>query len=250
MAQRFAESLLYSEPCYMRGRNTGLVQPGKVCEYCGQTYLEVGSEPGLSGAYLRHPDAGEVTRQRPVERASVLRTREKGTLLLVEEKDAADRRALVLVNIAAGFRGSTGWSAAETAEEPCPRAGVRLHVLSSDVRAGGVCSWCGAALEELAGDCYYHPERGAFARYLPFPPNGITVLAEGYCAQGAAGRMGGHAVRLLIMEPGAVFRVVRYGRLYGAPATRYVYWDGENLRLGTRDEIFPPSCEVPEGEVI
>lgn len=148
-----------------------------------------------------------------IDRASVIRTKEKGTLLLVEERDPGDPRALVLVRISAGYRGST--------------------------------TWTGPAYE----DANIHPDVGVVREYEPFPPKGITVLAEGWCAQGAAGRMGGHAERLLIMEPGAAIRVVRHGRLYGAPAVRYVLWTGQELKLGTRDEIWPPVNEE-DGELI
>ena len=253
IAHRFAETLLRREPCFMRGKDIGIGKPGRVCDLCGQEYKEVGRDARLSGAYLRHPDAGEMVRRNPVERASVLRTKEKGTLLLVEEKDPADRRALVLANIAAGYRGSTTWTDADREEVPCPSRGTR--------KATYRCDLCGIHYPAYKGEGQYdsdmfwsgqniHPDAGTIYQYAPFPPDGITVLAEGYCAQGTAGRMGGHVVRLLIMEPGVCFRVVRHGRLYGAPAARYVYWDGENLRLGTRDEIFPPACEAPEGELV
>ena len=46
---------------------------------------------------------------------------------------------------------------------------------------------------------------------------GVQVVAQGFCAQGDAGRMGGHAEWLLIAEPGARFRVARGGRTYGSP---------------------------------
>ncbi len=55
--------------------------------------------------------------------------------------------------------------------------------------------------------------------------------------------------RLLLLKPGSQIRVVRFGRLYGAPSERVIVWDGGSLRLGTPDEIDPPSMEE-EGELL
>ncbi len=43
------------------------------------------------------------------------------------------------------------------------------------------------------------------------------LIAEGRCAQGDAGRMGGGPEYLLALRPGARFSIQRLGRLYGAP---------------------------------
>lgn len=82
-------------------------------------------------------------------------------------------------------------------------------------------------------------------QYLPLDP--AIILARGSEGQGAAGRAGGHAILLLIMQPGDQIRVVRHGRLYGAPAARVIVWDGHNLRLGSPDEIDPASDEEAGG---
>jgi hypothetical protein len=69
----------------------------------------------------------------------------------------------------------------------------------------------------------------------------VTVLAEGRCAEGQAGRMGGHAEQLLLLESGARITVTRHGRLYGAcPTVLVTYADGE-LRAGAPDEVEPPT---------
>lgn len=44
------------------------------------------------------------------------------------------------------------------------------------------------------------------------------VIAQGECAQGGAGRMGGGPEYLTVLRDGEAFEVVRTGRLYGAPA--------------------------------
>ena len=175
--------------------------------------------------------------------ASVLKTRERGTLLVVAPCPGDDRRALALVDIAAGFRGGTAWTGVTTDVAPCPNRGKPRGYDVTD--HAGECNACGAIVPEDG----VHADEGTVTPWPAFPPAGITVLAEGARAQGDAGRMGGHAVRLLIMEPGAMFRVVRSGRLYGAPSKRYVRWTGERMELGTFDELFPPSAEDTAGAV-
>lgn len=53
----------------------------------------------------------------------------------------------------------------------------------------------------------------------PFPPPGITVLAERDSSLG-------NKEYLLLMVPGASFRIVRSGRLNGAPPELVVVWNG------------------------
>lgn len=170
-----------------------------------------------------------------LECASVIKTREKGTLLLVKEKQGDSRRALVLVEIAAGFRGSTTWTGVTTVKTPCKKRGQTLY--------SSQCPDCGTKLPEYGA---VHADQGMAYDWPAFPPQGITVVAEGARAQGAAGRMGGHVERLLIMEPGSMFRVARHGRLYGAPSRRYVIWTGEDLKLGSFDELFPATTAEEE----
>jgi len=231
---RFANSLAYQKPCFRRGEQM-------YHEVCPECSMKCTSIPGST--YFRHPEEGKITYYSPVERASVLKTREKGTFLLIEEQDPADHRALVLVNIAAGFRGGTEWTGAVSDEAPCPYWGEEVW--------SKFCPRCKTLCFPIEGtEKYQHPEGGTIPQWTIFPPSGIITLAQGCKAQGAAGRMGGHVVRLLLMEPGTSFRVHRTGRLYGAPVERFVFWDGETLHLGTQDEVWPPSCEMPEGELI
>lgn len=121
-------------------------------------------------------------------RASAIRTRAKGTVLLVQEKDGDTRRALVLLAVPMGYRGGTAWDGLDD----------------------------------------------------------VTILAEGTVADGAAGRMGSYQEYLAILPPGARLVCRRYGRLYGAPAQVHVYWTGEELRVGTADEVCPPCSEADE----
>lgn len=48
---------------------------------------------------------------------------------------------------------------------------------------------------------------------------GVIVVAEGACAQGAAGRMGGGPEYLAVVADGGSATINRSGRLYGAAAT-------------------------------
>lgn len=48
---------------------------------------------------------------------------------------------------------------------------------------------------------------------------GVIVVAEGACAQGDAGRMGGGPEYLAVVADGGSATINRSGRLYGAPAT-------------------------------
>ena len=175
-----------------------------------------------------------------VERASVMRTA-KGSLLLVEEQDASDARALALVNISAGYRGGVRYFSTSVVTRPCKHRGQSRWGMMEDFLSNDAsCKRCKQQLLQADGQELVHPDAGEMRVYDAFPPAGVTILAQGYCAQGDAGRMGGHATYLLLMEPGASFRAYREGRLYGAPAVRVVLWTGEELRLGTMDEVFPP----------
>jgi len=208
-------------------------------------YPHIGvGELGRGRRYYRFPVAQNFAKtlgkNMIVERASVIKTLKKGTLLLIEEKNSLDKRVIVLVNISAGFRGSTVWTHAIPEDIPCPNRG--LYMSTSD----GKCDKCGVTISEDN----IHPEDGYITDFKKGCPEGITILAEGYCAQGSAGRMGGHTVKLIVMEPKSIFRVERQGRLYGAPSSVIVYWDGEDMFVGTYDEIFPPSNDEDEGELL
>lgn len=80
----------------------------------------------VKGAPYPHVEVGEAGRGRVMARvalgardfevppkvlthASAIRTRAKGTVLLVQEKDGDTRRALVLLAVPMGYRGGTAW---------------------------------------------------------------------------------------------------------------------------------------------
>ncbi|GAB7387377.1 hypothetical protein BSNK01_12130 [Bacillaceae bacterium] len=186
---------------------------------------------------------------RRIDRASVIKTREKGTLLLVEEKDQNDHRALVKLAVEAGYRGGAKWTSAAYRIEPCQLRGKTMSIYDVDL-CERKCYSCGTEVHKKALGEYLHPEDGTVRVYEPLSSTpGVTILAEGYCAQGTAGRMGGHPEYLILIGAGTTLRVARSGRLYGDPAVQYLHWTGEDLRFGTYDVVFPPVDEEV-GEVI
>jgi len=190
-------------------------------------YPHVGvGEEGRGRKYVRFPIGRNLRELSRLETAGLIKTK-NNTLLLVEER-CPDDRALVLVNVPAGFRGSTSWTAAEYVMVACPERGRWLFAHHGELTPDGKhCASCGC----LLGENDKHPMEGMSRKYQEFPPQGVEILAEGRCATGQAGRAGGHAVRLLIMQIGTSFRVVRHGRLYGAPAEWFIRWDGSLLRF-------------------
>ena len=188
-----------------------------------------------------------------IERASVLKTKDKGDLLLVEERNPIDKRALVHLAVEAGFRGGAAWTAANAINRPCQNKGKKVFGDTKILNGKYVCKYCHSELIELEDSWYYqHPDDGVVEEYpiIDDGVKGVKILAKGYCAQGDAGRKGGHPEYLVILEPYTLIRVHRMGRLYGRPAVQYLYWDGEDLKFGAYDEIFPPSDGSEDGELI
>lgn len=120
--------------------------------------------------------------------------------------------ALVLIPDQSGFRG--GWSLrdAYTAAEwdeavrpsPSHRDGCPNWSRWSTPVAGQGCPGCDSQAEWRAGN----HERSHRAQ----------VIAEGYCAQGNAGGMGGGPEYLLVLAHGQAVEICRSGRLYGRPS--------------------------------
>ncbi|GBD12059.1 hypothetical protein HRbin24_00059 [bacterium HR24] len=105
--------------------------------------------------------------------------------------------AVILIRDHSGYRG--GWELLTLPREDCPLRG-KLELLWEETCP--VCEWWG--------------------RHGPYPVRQLRaqdlghLIAEGYCAQGAAGRMGGGPEYLIAAPPGE-FCIYRWGRLYGAP---------------------------------
>lgn len=113
---------------------------------------------------------------------------------------------VVLIRDHSGYRGS--WSLRQYAEGRCPLDG---QLVGAEHKY--VCPYCGDDLYGAA-DGVKH----AAAPGLPIKATDLgKVIAEGRCAQGDAGRMGGGPEYLLALRPGTRFSIQRLGRLYGAP---------------------------------
>lgn len=135
--------------------------------------------------------------------------------------------ALVLIDIAGGPGGGTEWTSVHFDMAPCPHIGASLK---------GECDRCG--YPAIDGR---HPHDGLVRVYGPFEPNThvITTIAWGVGGFGRDGDEEVHTVRLLVLRPGATFRVVRRGRIGSSFWQVYLRWDGDKLHFGRRDEVIP-----------
>lgn len=229
IGRTFSEKIKEKVDCLYRGCHID----ADVCPRCNSKVVDG-----------KHVEDIFTYREVPVEYGSVIKTREKGTLMLVENRDESDRRALVRLAVKAGYRGSARWTSATYDTVLCSLRGSKI-ISYSQYKNGG-CTYCGTKFAESE----HHPNEGYAIKYRPLDDAGVTILAEGACAQGDAGRMGGHPEYLVIMEPGTTIRVVRSGRLYGMPPVSYLQWDGERMKFGKFDEIFPPTDQAEEGELV
>ena len=164
LVDELGKSTLTTASCPKRGQ---ISMTPHTCDICGEEYTP--KHIAFRGNGYMHT-VGTIEAPGMLQRASIIKTKAKGTLLLVPERDD-DKKALVKLAVEAGFRGAT-------------------KVEFSD---------------------------------------GVEVLKEGVCAQGAAGRMGSHREYLIVMNPGTYAVVERFGRLYGAPSVIRVDFDGEEL---------------------
>lgn len=223
-------------------------------------HIGVGEE-GRGRRYVRFPvipDLAHSLKDGCLHRASIIKTRKKGTLLAVPEKDP-DKRALVLLDIEMGYRGGVYYTTAQ-------RQVIHCYSEASHFTFPYTCGACGAEYKK-EGDLFIHPESTSLA-YITFGGNidkdegrwefhekaaikaAIPqILAQGKHAQGLAGRMGVGNNYLVIMNPGDTIRAVRTGRLYGATAEMFIHWDGQEMKMGKKDEIFSP-FEETEGETV
>jgi len=67
----------------------------------------------------------------------------------------------------------------------------------------------------------------------PRRPATCKIIAEGWCAQGEAGRMGGGPEYLLVLQEDEAVELVRWGRLYGKPSVLRV--EAVFERIAVRD---------------
>ena len=79
---------------------------------------------------------------------------------------------------------------------------------------------------------------------------GVIVLAEGECAQGDAGRMGGGPEYLAVLADGGAATVNRSGRLYGKAATLRVRNVGGVLTVEDEAAVAETTAAVAALEVL
>lgn len=192
------------------------------------THIAVGVDPQTKlPVIVRVRD--RVSGENPIQRASVMRHRETGQLLVTEEDSAEEpNRALVLIRISRGGN-ELEWTRAHPLTTDCPNRGKSLT-------RNSFCEVCGTT-----GDPdWKHPDRGTYTAYQTFPPDDIVILAEGIDEQPKET----YEVMLLIMHSGAMFRIV------AGPETeqwaKFILWTGEQLRIGSGMEILDPAREPLE----
>jgi hypothetical protein len=125
--------------------------------------------------------------------------------------------AVVLISDQSGYRG--GWSLREARTPDEWRDVVRRLVAHRPPDGMGALNQVNGHQEVGVQAC---PACDAIAPrpvYRSVDDARIKVLAQGRCAQGAAGNMGGGPEYLLRMSEGYAVECVRSGRLYGSPAT-------------------------------
>lgn len=211
-------------PCPLLGQDEGDLPSDHRgpyrCPRCGAPWSANISPEG--GRYFAHPESHP--NREGVWATDIRPARSGRTVVLHPEADPADRRALVYLRDRSGFRGSWRLVCGVLPPPPddFPSAGF-------DPDPDGV----RAAREEMVRRDHPTPRpQEDFSQGPVWWPAGdgrVAVVAQGECAQGAAGRAGGGPEYLMVMEPGATMTVIRSGRLYGHPSRLILKWDGESL---------------------
>lgn len=148
-----------------------------------------------------------------------------GHLWRVAPGPAEGEACAVLVRDQSGYRGT--WTlTGDPTPTGCPLAGEYSET-------SHLCASCGVEVSPWT--------RHADYTYGPAP----RVLAQGMCAQGDAGRMGGGAEVVVVLRPGGGFVVRRAGRLYGREARVYYRWDGTTL-VRVPAEEWPAPAQAEE----
>lgn len=144
-----------------------------------------------------------------------------GRLVSVPSQSPGD---LILIGDQSGYRGY--WELCAPVIGPCSAGWPGEPVGAS----GPGCPECGGRWKHR-----WPAER--------IEPESIGVLiAEGWCAQGIAGRMGGGAVYLLAVRAGERFSIRRSGRLYGDPSVLLVSVAEDAVEMVPAREVFVPKA--------
>lgn len=161
------------------------------------------------------------------------RGRWQSTILVDRPEVDGDRRVVRYASIAETRSGQPKLVAAGRCPLPPDHAVVVLD-LGIGFRGGNGFTGDVATRDPQSGDCTF-----AASPWIP--------LAIGYIAQGDAGNMGQGTQMVALLPMGVVGRAYRVGRLYGAPASHYYYFDGKALHKRTKDER--AACSDVEGDV-
>lgn len=138
--------------------------------------------------------------------------------------EGGDGQECLVVNLSTpGFRGGS-----ELTGDVDPQSGI-CHPFRGNHPHG--CPGVDAQPAPEAGS--YPSCAGCSCQGVAFRTFPGQIIAQGWVAQGDAGRMGGGPQQILVLQKDQVCRVGRSGRLYGAPAAHYYKWDGENLLVAT-----------------
>lgn len=182
--------------------------------------------------------------------AYYIRSRSKGTLLLVEEH-AESPQAIVKLAVAPGRGGAVRYTGATFASAPCPLRGQRLYPQDLAPAFSGeaeerveVCRRCGDPARFVgAWEGWLHGDSGEIPDYDPLPVRrgtasfddpqgrgGLRILAEG--TQPIEGGAGTYSELLVVLEPDVSFRVERYGEARkGDPREMLCRWNGRELTV-------------------
>lgn len=101
MVDELGKQTMRTVSCPERGR---ISMTPYTCPVCGEAYTP--KNIAFRGNGYMHT-TGTIEAPGVLQQASVIRTKAKGTLLLVPEKNGDDKKALVKLAVEAGFRGTT-----------------------------------------------------------------------------------------------------------------------------------------------
>lgn len=196
-------------PCPEQGKEPWTSQG--VCARCGVALGEA------VNSRRRHPEEGLVRGR--LLYAALGKTKAGKPKFWAMPAPTTEDHVIVVFRTKPGFRGGSGHTGDRTGWK-CGCGATGQEAVLPDR-----CPSCGAG-ESSWGI-------GMRLQFAAFPGE---KLAEGYVAQGDAGRMGGGEQLVALMPRDVVFRTGYSGRLYGGPSAHYYKWDGEKLLAMTWEE--------------
>jgi hypothetical protein len=224
-------------PCPERGKE--IWTSAEKCEKCGEVLVGERKE----GSYTRnHPDEGMV--QGRLMFAEIGQTKAGKPKFFSKEKGTSNDFIITVFRTKIGFRGGNNHTGDRVESYYTPDYSGRrgLEALGLDPKEKYTPEEARELAPRLMAAAYPESqedswlERAGFDARIIFASFPGQILAKGYIAQGAAGRMGSGEQIVALIPKDVVFRTSYSGRLYGAPGAHYYKWDGENLLAATWDE--------------